>query len=112
YVTVRLAGAGRVRRVVVDTSYFVGNAPGWISLHGLDRDGHSVEDADGLVELVARTPIQPDTRHVFEATSSDPVTHVRLDVFPDGGLARLRVLGELTEDGVASVRSAFSANPR
>ena len=111
YVTVRLAGAGTVRRVVVDSSYFVGNAPGWISLHGLDRARQSVDDPDALIELVARTRIGPDTRHVFESASGERVTHVRLDVFPDGGLARLRVLGELTEEGMADVASAYSANP-
>ena len=93
FVTVRLTGAGVVRRIVVDTSYFVGNAPGWVAL----------EDPDNGVLLLPRTRVQPDTRHVFESTSTEPVTQVRLDVFPDGGLARLRVLGELTDQGVEAV---------
>jgi len=84
YVTVRLAGSGRVRRVEIDTSYFVGNAPGWASLTG----------DDGVV-LVPRTRLQPDTRHFFVVEDQTPVSQVRLDVFPDGGVARLRVWGEL-----------------
>jgi allantoicase len=85
HVTVQLAGRGVVRRVEIDTSYFVGNAPGWASLTG----------DDGVV-LVERTRLQPDTRHFFVVDEATPVSQVRLDVFPDGGLARLRVWGELS----------------
>ena len=84
HVTVRLAGRGRVRRVEIDTSYFVGNAPGWSMVTG-----------DSDVELVARARLQPDTRHHFVVDDGSPVDTVRLDVYPDGGIARLRVWGEL-----------------
>lgn len=84
FVTVKLAGRGRVRRVEIDTSYFVGNAPGWAALTG-----------DDDVELVPRTALQPDTRHLLVVAEDAPVERVRLDVFPDGGIARLRVWGEL-----------------
>lgn len=104
FVTVRLAARGRVRRVEVDTSWFVGNAPGWVSLRGLDA-GRSEEGspgpdlaavpADSSVELLPRTRLQPDTRHVFRVRQDAPVTHVRLDVYPDGGVSRLRVHGQL-----------------
>lgn len=95
FVTVRLAGAGVVRRVVVDTSCFVGNAPASVSVSGVDTRRHELDDPGGWSELVPRTPVQPDLRHHFPVDQQEPVTHVRLDVFPDGGLARLRVLGEL-----------------
>ncbi|MEQ6899957.1 allantoicase [Nocardioides sp. YIM 152588] len=110
FVEVRLAGRGVVRRVELDTSYFVGNAPGWASLTGFGADA----PADG-VALLPRTRLQPDTRHVFAVGGTPaegvpaegvpaegvpaegvPVESVRLDVFPDGGMARLRVWGELT----------------
>ena len=95
FVTVRLAGAGQVRRVVVDTSCFVGNAPASVSVRGADGRSQDLDDPAGWVDLVPRIPVQPDTRHHFPVERLSPVTHVRLDVFPDGGLARLRVLGEL-----------------
>jgi allantoicase len=54
---------------------------------------------EGWVTLLPRGEVQPDTRHVLAVdadAATRPVDHVRLDVFPDGGLARLRVLGELS----------------
>ena len=95
HVTVRLGARGRVRRVEVDTSYFVGNAPVWASLRGADAATADLGEADAWVDLVPRVRLQPDTRHHLRVGAGAPVTHVRLDVFPDGGLARLRVHGEV-----------------
>lgn len=88
YVVVRLAAAGLVRRVELDTSYFVGNAPGWarVSVRAGDEPWR---------ELVARTRLQPDTRHFFVVDDQTPSTELRVDVYPDGGMARVRVMGEL-----------------
>ena len=88
HVVVRLAGRAAVRRLVVDTSYFVGNAPDSVAVRGLADDGN-------WVELLPRTRVQPDTRHQLEPVTDTVVAQVRLDVYPDGGVARFRVLGEL-----------------
>ncbi|GAB3469865.1 allantoicase [Actinophytocola sediminis] len=90
WVSVRLAGAGIPRLAELDTSHFKGNAPGWASL-----------TADGRV-LLDRVRLQPDTRHRFALSSADAATEVRLDVYPDGGMARLRLLGALSTSGRAS----------
>jgi allantoicase len=94
WVDVRLAGPGVVRLAVLDTSWFVGNAPGWASLRGRDERA-----GDGEVELLPRTRLQPDTPHRFRLRAAPEVTHVRLDVFPDGGMARLRLMGVLAPTG-------------
>lgn len=100
HVTVRLAGAGTVRRLVVDASCFLGNAPAAVRVRGYvgAPDPGDVAALDAGVELLASTELQPDTRHVFPVgppASDHVVDHVRIDVYPDGGLARFRVLGEL-----------------
>ena len=97
HVTVRLAARGSVRRVEIDTSYFIGNSAGWGALYGIDSTANDLEDANAWVEIVPKTRLQPDTRHFFGTASKVPVTHVRLDVFPDGGLARLRINGEIDD---------------
>lgn len=91
WVTVRLAGTGVVRLAELDTSHFKGNAPGWAALSGLA--------GEEWVELLPKTRLQPDTRHRFPLTAGPPVTQVRMDVYPDGGMARLRLHGALTPEG-------------
>ncbi len=95
WVNVRLAAEGVVRQVVVDTTHFKGNAPGWFRLTG----GTDPDRPQDWQELIGRTRLQPDTCHRFLVAASDPVTHARIDVYPDGGFARLRLFGELTPAG-------------
>jgi allantoicase len=102
WLAVRLACEGTVTLAELDTSYFLGNAPGAASLTGITADGTEVE-------LLARTPLQPDTRHRFLLTDAPGVTDVRLDVFPDGGMARLRLWGRPTEGGRAELDRRFGA---
>ncbi|WP_116048281.1 allantoicase [Amycolatopsis palatopharyngis] len=105
---VRLAGAGVVRFADVDTGNLRGNAPGWFSLSGgTASDGSDIPDS--WFELLPRTRLQPDTRHRFAVAADQEVTHVRLDIFPDGGVARLRLSGGLTERGLRGLRARFDA---
>lgn len=105
YVVFRLAAGGLISHAEIDTSYFVGNAPGWIKLSATDRP-----DADSAWrELLPRTRVQPDTRHRFRVNDTVPATHVRLDVIPDGGLARVRLYGELTSDALATAVERWAA---
>ena len=97
WIEVELAGAGTLHSVVIDTSRFVGNAPGAAML----------SDADTGEELLPRTRLTPDTEHRFKIGPGSPVRRVRLDVYPDGGLSRLRVLGELTAQARAELGSRW-----
>lgn len=97
WVLLRLAGRGDVRVVEIDTTHFVGNAPGSAALRGVDG-ATGVHDPPAWFDLLPETRLQPDTPHRFVLAPARPVTHVRLDVFPDGGLSRLRCFGRLTED--------------
>jgi allantoicase len=85
---IRLAARGTIRRVEVDTRHFRGNAPAACSLEGSD-------DQAGWRELLARTPLDPHARHIFDeqVRAIGDVTHVRFNIFPDGGVARLRLYG-------------------
>jgi len=95
WTVVRLGAPGTIRRVDVDTRHFKGNAPGACSLDAAHfADAQSLEHA-AWRELLPRTPLQPHTCHAFEEalrTTGDS-THVRLNIFPDGGIARLRLWG-------------------
>jgi len=109
WATVRLAGAGVIRFADVDTSNLKGNAPGWASLRGCDANTSTVDDPNAWFELLPRTRLQPDTRHRFVLAGDREVTDVRLDIFPDGGLARLRLFGALTALGQKTLTSRYDS---
>ncbi len=113
WLVVRLAGASVVTLAEIDTSLYIGNAPGAAALAGLDASSLTgalsgwVDDG-AWFRLLPRTGLLPDTPHRFRLADTRPVTHVRLDVFPDGGIARLRLPGTLTEAGLAGVRRRWA----
>ena len=107
YAIFTLAAAGVPRHVEVDTSYYVGNAPGWVRLSTVDSRTSDIEDDGAWQELLPRIAVQPDTRHRFACNSAVAATHLRLDVYPDGGLSRLRMFGELDTDSLNTAREAW-----
>jgi allantoicase len=95
---VRLGARGVVERVELDTDHYKGNAPGACLLECCDASGATAEHlttSRSWRELVPRSTLQPHARHVFDVASSArvPATHVRLSIYPDGGVARLRLFG-------------------
>ena len=98
FVTDRLGLPGIVRMVELDTSHFKGNAPGDARLTGAAVDGDlSALSTHDWFGVLRRTRLQPDTRHRFLVPPNVGLaTHVRLDIYPDGGMARLRLFGTPT----------------
>jgi allantoicase len=104
WVSVQLFGEGRVRLAELDTSYFLHNAPSWATLRSRTSGEWS--------QLLPRTRLQPDTRHRYLLADAPPAIEVRLDIYPDGGMARLRLFGELTDAGRRDVGLRRSAAAR
>jgi allantoicase len=102
WVVLRLGTQGVIERAIVDTLHFKGNAPDACALEvtSARRDPDGAKD-DGWRPLLARTRLQPHTQHVFEddLLTSGEATHVRLRIWPDGGISRLRLLGVVSEAG-------------
>ncbi len=100
---VRLGLSGIVRGVVVDTSFFRGNYPEECSLEACTVDGQpTVEELTGnnveWKEILPRSALQGDSQNPFKIQSGNRFTHLRLRIYPDGGVARLRVFGEVVPD--------------
>jgi allantoicase len=93
WLVVRLGRPGVIRLAELDTANLVYNAPAAAALRGVDARAVSPDDPDAWWELLPRTRLQPDCRHRVRLTDDRAVTHVRLDIHPDGGLARLRLHG-------------------
>jgi allantoicase len=106
WVVVRLAAPGRIRLAELDTTHFKGNAPGAAALRGVDARTADPADEAAWRDLLPRTPLRPDTRHRFPM-AADPVTQVRLDIYPDGGMGRLRLHGHLDDGVLDTLRAAW-----
>ncbi len=112
---IRLCGPGTIERLEIDTSHFKGNAPGRCLVEGLDvldaapRAPGEVASLEGWRPLL-ESALQPHTVHVFEPELRrvGRVRYLRLSVFPDGGVARLRAWGRLEipeADGIVPLNS-------
>jgi len=100
---VRLGATGTIHRVEVDTAFFKGNFPESCSLEVASAP-RELTDAHRLAvlpwkEILPRTKLKADSVHVYkqELLASGEVTHIRLHIYPDGGVARLRVYGEIAK---------------
>jgi len=97
---IKLGRPGNIRRLEIDTSWFKGNFPESCSLEACNAAGMTIE---GLQDpefvwrpVLARTKLQAHTRHFFdEMMDAGSVSHVRFNIFPDGGVSRLRVFGTI-----------------
>ncbi len=94
---IKLGSAGTIKRVEVDTSHFKGNYPESCSIEVCRADADANFDALGWQKLLPNSKLQAHTRHVFadEIKDCGVVTHVRFNIFPDGGVSRLRLFGRI-----------------
>ncbi len=92
HAVVALATPGRIRGFDVDTAYFTGNYPTACSIEGCHAPA-GPDEATDWVELLAPSPLGPSAQHFFDCPSDGLYSHVRLRIYPDGGVARLRVYG-------------------
>jgi allantoicase len=93
YCVIRLGVPGVIRGFDIDTRYFTGNYPPQASIDACSSD----DDVPGedWTEILPKTELQGDAQHFVEAASDEVWSHLRLNIYPDGGVARLRVYGEV-----------------
>ncbi|WP_419994965.1 allantoicase [Streptomyces boninensis] len=98
---VTFAGEGEIRALELDTAYYKGNSAGWASVEAY---------ADGeWREILPRTQLAPDAPHRFPLAAPARATRLRVNIYPDGSIARLRAHGTLTEDGWTALRKQYNA---
>ncbi len=97
---IQLGAPGIIRGLDIDTNHFLGNHPPFASVEVCSFEGDPktfLPESKDLVwkELLPRAPLNPGSQHFFEVSSAEVWTHLRLNIFPDGGVARLKVYGEV-----------------
>lgn len=103
FAIVRLGTPGEIHGILADTTHFKGNAPQEVSLEGIEAadtaTARELLDHPGWKEILPRTAVKPDFPNAIPLPSPSPrTTHVRLHIYPDGGVARLRVYGAAQPD--------------
>lgn len=99
WAVIRLGIPGVIHGVVLDTRYFTGNYPEQASLEACTASaGARFEDLTDWIELVPKSPLRGDTQNHVQVAHPQRFTHVRLNIFPDGGVARLRIHGQACPD--------------
>jgi allantoicase len=103
WIVLKLGRPGTIRKIEVDTNHFKGNYPDTCSIEGCSAPDAATDSlTSGEVawrEILPQTKLQAHTRHFFEKelTPLENCSHVRLNIFPDGGVSRLRVWGTFDE---------------
>ena len=93
YCIVKLGARGVIRGVDIDTSFFTGNFPPAASIEAC-VSGTDPDDNTAWTEILPAVSLGPSAHHYHAIGSEEAWTHLRLHIYPDGGVARLRVYGE------------------
>jgi allantoicase len=113
---IRLGLPGVLRGLVVDTSFFTGNYPARFSLEGCefgsaaphkDEKKKLLAATTNWTELLPETALKGDSQNPAAIEHSGRFTHVRFKIYPDGGVARLRLYGEVVPDAVRITKDEF-----
>ena len=100
WVVFALGHAGVVDRVEVDTAFFKGNYPDSVMIQATRQESASIDsleqDSREWAVLLPQSKLGMDQQHFFESLESvDTISHVRMNIYPDGGVSRLRLFGRL-----------------
>ncbi len=98
WVILRLGTRGFVKKITVDTHHFKGNYPDSCSIHGCVSDSDDISNAE-WIEILPQQKLKADTEHHFESevSSKGSFTHIKMNIYPDGGVSRLRIWGYKSE---------------
>ena len=98
---IKLSHSGLIKKIIVDTNFFKGNYPDMCSVEGCSEAGAEDDQLSGQSiawkEILPRTKLKGDFENIFEKEIKEhgPFTHIRLNIFPDGGVSRLRIFGNV-----------------
>jgi allantoicase len=110
WIILALCAPGRLRAITLDTGFFKGNFPDSAQVEGLFWPGAPAQALIGHPSwraITSRVSLRADVERNVEVTDPGPLSHLRLRIFPDGGVARLRAWGQPTQDLPADPLVAF-----
>ena len=97
FLIIKLGKPGSINKVDVDTSFFNGNQPSMISLEGCNSSSNNIKNLKWK-KIISKKKTKANSHHLFKTTSKSIFTHIKLNIFPDGGVARLRLYGNISKE--------------
>ncbi len=94
YLIVKLGKPGKIFNVDIDTTHFSGNQPTHASLEACFKN-KNLNHKSKWITILSKKKLGPNKNHNFKIKSKSVFTHVKLNIYPDGGVARLRVYGKV-----------------
>lgn len=100
WIVIKLAKSGKIKGVDIDTNFFLGNHPPFASVEAINLPDNHINNFESLSwqEVLPRSPLDAGSQNFFEIQINQVFTHVRLHIYPDGGVARFKVYGEVHID--------------
>ncbi len=95
YLIIKLGRPGKISNIDIDTKFFSGNQPTQASLEGCFSKKNNPNKKIKWVQILKKKKIGPNKNHNFKIKNNSIFTHVKLNIYPDGGVARLRIFGEI-----------------
>ncbi len=97
---IQLAASGKIAGVDIDTNHFLGNHPPFASIEACNHSSEENFDPEKITwkEILVKSALLPGSQNYFGISNNEVYTHLRLNIYPDGGVARLKVYGEVYKD--------------
>ncbi len=95
YLILKLGKPGKIHKVDIDTSYFNGNQPNKVSLEACFVKNKIPNKNSKWITILNKKTTKPNSHHLFNVKNKSTFTHVKLNIYPDGGVARLRIYGSM-----------------
>jgi allantoicase len=96
FIIIKLGKPGTIKKVDVDTSHFNGNQPAMISIEGANSNSNKINQLKWQ-PLLSKKKTKANSHHYFTVNSNKVFTHIKFNIFPDGGVARLRLYGSIAK---------------
>ena len=95
YLILKLGKPGRIHKVDIDTSYFSGNQPNKVSLDACFSKKKLPNKNSNWIKILKKKSTKANSHHFFKIKNKSIFTHVKLNIYPDGGVARIRIYGSM-----------------
>ena len=96
YLILKLGKPGRIHKVDIDTSHFNGNQPSMISIEGAYSNSNKLNQLK-WISIISKKKTKANSHHFFSVKNKKVFTHIKFNIFPDGGVARLRLYGSIAK---------------